>query len=271
MKNYKKILPTYGIVGLGFVGSAVENSMQSMTNIKVVDIDPEKSTHTIDQLGDCEGIFVCVPTPQADDGVCDTSALEDVLTKLEYYRGPIISKCTAPPAFYKKLSEKYINLIHAPEFLTAANAMRDYILGTFAMIGGSSKEFIAEAERIIRIGQKNLKEVRHCSVEEAALAKYGINTFLATKVVFMNELYLLCEKTGVDFYNVANLIKLDSRIGATHMKVPGADGFGFAGMCFPKDTSALYHYAKSNDVDMEHMKSVIEVNKKLRKISKSQG
>lgn len=268
MKNYKKVLPTYGIVGLGFVGSAVENSMRSMTNIKVVDIDPEKSTHTIDQLGDCEGIFVCVPTPQADDGVCDTSALEDVLTKLEYYKGPIISKCTAPPAFYKKLSEKYINLIHAPEFLTAANAMQDYILGTFAMIGGSSEEFRAEAERIIKIGQKSLKEIRHCSVEEAALAKYGINTFLATKIVFMNELYLLCKKTGVDFDTVIDLIKLDSRIGTTHMRVPGQDGFGFAGMCFPKDTSALYHYAKSNDVEMEHMKSVIEVNKKLRKISK---
>lgn len=269
MDEYSNFLPTYGIVGLGFVGSAVKHSMQGRANIKVVDVDPTKSSHSIDQLIDCEGVFVCVPTPQADDGVCDTSALEDVLTKLEYYTGPIISKCTAPPAFYKKLSEKYINLIHAPEFLTAANAKQDYILGTFAMIGGSSSAFRGEAERIIRIGQKNLKDVRHCSVEEAALAKYGINTFLATKIVFMNEMYLLCEKTGVDFDKVAELIKLDSRIGSTHMKVPGPDGFGFAGMCFPKDTSALYHYAKSNGIEMEHMRNVIEVNKKLRNIGKN--
>ena len=263
-------LPKYGIVGLGFVGSAIKGAMTYEGNIKVVDVDPTKSTHTIDDLIDCEGIFVCVPTPQADDGVCDTSALEDVLTKLEYYNGPIISKCTAPPAFYKKLSEKYMNLVHAPEFLTAANAKQDYIRGTFAMIGGSSKAFRQEAERIIRLGQKNLVTVKHCSVEEAALAKYGINTFLATKIVFMNEMYLLCEKTGVNFNTVADLIKLDHRIGTTHMQVPGPDGFGFAGMCFPKDTSALYHYAKSNDVEMEHMKSVIEANKKLRNIPSNQ-
>ena len=259
-------LPKYAIVGLGFVGSAIKNSMEDRCKIKVVDIDPTKSSHTIDQLIDCEGIFVCVPTPQADDGVCDTSALEDVLIKLEYYTGPIISKCTAPPAFYKKLSEKYINLVHSPEFLTAANAKNDYATGKFAMIGGSSKAFRSEAERIIRIGQKKLDHVMHCSAEEAALAKYGINTFLATKVLFMNELYLLCQQTGVDYNTVANLMKLDQRIGSSHIKVPGQDGLGFAGMCFPKDTSALYHYGLSQGYEMEHLKNVIEVNKKLRNI-----
>lgn len=266
MDWYSDYLPKYAIVGQGFVGSAIKHSMEDTCKIKVVDIDPTKSTHTIDDLIDCEGIFVCVPTPQADNGVCDTSALEDVLTKLEYYNGPIISKCTAPPAFYKKLSEKYINLIHSPEFLTAANAKTDYILGKFAIIGGASKAFRSEAERIIRIGQQNLNTVMHCSAEEAALAKYGINTFLATKVVFMNELYLLCQTTGVDYKKVSELITLDSRIGNTHMKVPGQDGFGFAGMCFPKDTSALYQYALSSGYEMEHMKSVIEVNKKLRNL-----
>lgn len=266
MDWYLANLPKYAIVGLGFVGSAIKHSMDNMCNIKVVDIDPTKSTHTIDDLIDCEGIFVCVPTPQSNDGVCDTSALEDVLTKLEYYNGPIISKCTAPPAFYKKLSEKYINLVHSPEFLTAARAKQDYALGQFAIIGGASKAFRNEAERIIRIGQQSLKYVTHCSAEEAALAKYGINTFLATKVVFMNELYLLCQTTGVDYKTVAELINLDPRIGYTHMKVPGQDGFGFAGMCFPKDTSALYQYALSCGYEMEHLKNVIEVNKKLRKI-----
>lgn len=259
-------MPKMGIIGLGFVGNAIYESMNTEYFIKVVDVDPQKSTHAIEDLKDCEAIFICVPTPQADDGFCDTSILENILTKLKYYKGPIISKCTAPPAFYKKLGEKYSNLIHSPEFLTAANAINDYRLGTFAIIGGSVKAYMNEAERIIRKGQRSLRSVVHCNVEEAALAKYGINTFLATKVLFMNELYMLCEKTGVDYQKVANLMSIDLRVGQSHMKVPGPDGFGFAGMCFPKDTSALYHYALSQGYDMEHMKNVIETNKKFRNI-----
>lgn len=256
-----------GIIGYGFVGSAIAKSMEyTWDSVRIVDTNPEKATHKINELEDCDAVFVCVPTPQADDGVCDTSILEEVLENLLYYKGPIISKCTAPPSLYKKLGEKYNNLVHSPEFLTAANAVRDYAQGTFAIIGGSTKAYRNEAERVIRLGQTNLKKVVHCSVEEAALAKYGINTFLATKVVFMNEMYLLCKQTGVNYEAVANLINLDSRIGTSHMKVPGADGLGFAGMCFPKDTSALYHYALSEGYEMEHMKNVIETNKKLRNI-----
>jgi UDPglucose 6-dehydrogenase len=263
---------TIGIVGYGFVGSAIAKSMGMNLDFgwgistKIVDINPEKSTHKIDELGDCDAVFVCVPTPQGENGVCDTSILEGILENLLYFKGPIISKCTAPPTLYKKLGEKYINLVHSPEFLTAANAEQDYANGQFAIIGGSSKAFRNEAERIIRQGQRNLQYVRHCSIEEAALAKYGINTFLATKVVFMTELYLLCQQTGINYDTVANLITLDPRIGNSHMKVPGQDGFGFAGMCFPKDTSALYHLALAEGYEMEHMKNVIETNKKFRNI-----
>jgi UDPglucose 6-dehydrogenase len=258
---------TIGIVGYGFVGSAIGECMYSMYDkVKIVDKDPNKATHTIDELGNCDAVFVCVPTPQADNGVCDTSILEEVLENLLYFKGPIISKCTAPPSVYKRLGEKYINLVHSPEFLTAANAVRDYAKGKFAIIGGNNKAYRNEAERIIKQGQTELQYIRHCSIEEAAFAKYGINTFLASKVVFMNEKYLLCEKTGMNYDVIVNLMQLDSRIGKTHMKVPGEDGFGFAGMCFPKDTSALYHYALSEGYEMEHMKNVIETNKKLRKI-----
>jgi UDPglucose 6-dehydrogenase len=253
-----------GIVGLGFVGGAIAQNMSC--EIRIVDKDLTKSTHTYAELKECDGIFVCVPTPMSFDGVCNTSILEEVLDNLKDCSGPIISKCTAPPTVYTKLSKQYSNLIHAPEFLTAANAKQDYQYGKFAVIGGSNSTHMNKAESIIRIGQRNLISVAHVTIEEAALMKYGINTFLATKIVFMNELFMLCSKLEIDYNNISSLMKLDSRIGSTHMKVPGQDGLGFDGMCFPKDTSALYSFAKANGIDMELLGHTIEVNKKLRKI-----
>jgi UDPglucose 6-dehydrogenase len=257
--------PKIGIVGLGFVGSAIAESMDGIANLVLVDKDTTKGSHTFKDLADCEGVFVCVPTPMDDDGKCDTSILEYVLGKLKDYRGVIISKCTAPPSVYQTLNDQYPNLVHAPEFLTAANAVRDYINGKFAIIGGSVGAYQRDAERIIRFGQANLTEVQHCTIQEAALAKYAINSFLSTKVTFMNELYLLATKTGQDYNKIASMITMDSRIGDSHMKVPGPDGeFGFGGMCFPKDTSALLKYAEQQGAQLNVLDAAVKKNLILR-------
>jgi UDPglucose 6-dehydrogenase len=257
--------PKVGIVGLGFVGSAIASAMEGSVNLVLVDKDPAKGLHTFGDLADCEGVFVCVPTPMSDDGKCDTSILEYVLSQLKNYRGVIISKCTAPPSVYQELNDRFPNLVHAPEFLTAANAVRDYLTGKFAIIGGSVGAYQRDAERIIRWGQSQLETVQHCTIQEAALAKYAINSFLSTKVTFMNELYLLATKTGQDYNKIASMITMDSRIGNSHMKVPGPDGeFGFGGMCFPKDTSALLKYAEQQGTQLNVLDAAVKKNLILR-------
>jgi UDPglucose 6-dehydrogenase len=257
--------PKIGIVGLGFVGRAIANAMEGGANLVLVDKDTTKGTHTFKDLADCEGVFVCVPTPMDVDGKCDTSILEYVLGKLKDYQGVIISKCTAPPDVYQTLNDQYPNLVHAPEFLTAADAVRDYLYGEFAIIGGSVGAYQRDAERIIRQGQDKLTKVQHCTIQEAALAKYAINSFLSTKVTFMNELYALATKTGQNYNNIASIITMDSRIGNSHMKVPGPDGeFGFGGMCFPKDTSALLKYAEQHGVQMNVLDAAVKKNLILR-------
>lgn len=257
--------PKIGIVGLGFVGSAVRSAMELECELVLVDKDPTKGTHTFEDLKACEGIFVCVPTPFGDDGSCDTSALEFVLDKLAGYEGVIISKCTAPPLTYKKLNDAHPNLVHAPEFLTAANAVMDYVGGKFIIVGGRVQAYREQAERLIRIGQPNAERVAHCTVEEASLAKYTINSFLATKVTFMNEIYQLAEAIGADYKMVSWMVTLDNRIGSSHMKVPGPDGqFGFGGMCFPKDTSALLKYAEDLGVSMNVLDAAVKKNTLLR-------
>ena len=257
-------LPKIGIVGLGFVGNAIRQNINGM-NLVLVDNDPSKGTHKFEDLFNCEGIFICVPSPQGDDGSCDTSILESVLERLTGYKGVIISKCTVPPKVYERLNEQYPNLIHAPEFLTAANAVRDYANGTFCFIGGSIGAYQHEAERIIRITQHHLNKVIYCTIGEAALAKYTINSFLATKVAFMNELYFLSESLGTNYNKITQMVTCDERIGRSHTQVPGPDGsFGFGGMCFPKDTSALLKFAEEVGAQMNVLDAAVKKNTLLR-------
>lgn len=264
--NFLK-LPKIGIIGLGFVGNAIKESMDSHCNLVLVDKNPQKGTHTFNDLTDCEGVFVCVPTPFGNDGKCDTSILEDVLEQLKGYEGVIISKCTAPPLFYKELNQKYPNLVHSPEFLTAANAVRDYMSGKFVIIGGRIKAYMDLAEKIIKYGQIHAEQIAHCSIEEASLAKYTINSFLATKVTFMNEIYQLANAIGADYNQVSVMVAMDSRIGSSHMVVPGPDGlFGFGGMCFPKDTAALIKYAEELGINLNVLDAAVKKNTLLRLI-----
>jgi UDPglucose 6-dehydrogenase len=264
-QNMEKI----GIVGLGFVGGAIKNAMDLSWPEQLVLVDPAKGYQsTIADLKECIGVFICVPSPQGVDGSCDTSILEDVLKQLKAidYNGVIISKCTAPPDVYTMLNKEFPNLIHAPEFLTAADADRDYLNGKFCIIGGSVPAYQREAERIIRMGQQHLGEnVKYCSISEASLAKYTINSFMSTKVVFMNEMYQLSQSMGLDYNKIADMVKMDHRIGNSHMKVPGPDGsFGFGGACFPKDTSALLKIAEQQGVTLNVLDAAVKKNTMLR-------
>jgi len=259
-----------GIIGLGFVGGAIKSSMDNYDwDYTIVCLDPAKGFNsTYNDIKECSGVFICVPSPQDDDGSCDTSILESVLENLKAvdYTGVIISKCTAPPDVYTKLNDQYPNLVHAPEFLTAANANADYLNGKFAIIGGKVQAYMREAERIIRIGQKQLDaNIQYCTIAEASLAKYTINCFMSTKVVFMNEIYRLATTMGCDYNLIAEMVKMDGRIGKSHMQVPGPDGaFGFGGACFPKDTSALLKIAEQAGVDMMVLDAAVKKNTLLR-------
>lgn len=257
-----------GIVGIGFVGNAIKESMAEIHDIELVlvDKDKNKGPDTYKDLMDCEGVFVAVPSPQAPDGSCDTSILESVLEELKDYRNVIISKCTAPPDVYARLGNQYPNLVHAPEFLTAANAVRDYRNGKFAIIGGTVNAYMREAERIIRLGQMRLeKNVRFCTIGEASLAKYAINCFMSTKVVFMNELESLATSQGLNYDTVVNLLRMDDRIGQSHMLVPGPDGhYGFGGACFPKDTAAFLKYAETHSAELSVLSAAVKKNTLLR-------
>ena len=255
-----------GIIGVGFVGGAIKNAYD-IAGSEVVCVDEAKGyTSTIQDVMDCDAVFIAVPSPVSDDGSCDTSYLEEVMEQLEGYTGVIISKVTAPPSTYMALQKKYKNLVHSPEFLTAANANSDYLYGTFAIIGGLDP-YVALAKLIIVVGQPKItaRNVKRTNIGEASLAKYAINTFLATKVIFYNQIHALAEVEGLDYNVVKEAIALDVRQGTSHFDVPGPDGqFGFGGACFPKDTSAIIKYADDFGVNLSIIKAAVDTNDYLR-------
>jgi len=101
----------------------------------------------------------------------------------------------------------------------------------------------------------------------ASLLKYTINSWLATKVVFMNEIHKLHQASGADssWEQFTDMLQRDSRIGDSHLRVPGMDGkFGFGGHCFPKDTAGLLSYAKENSIDLSVLDQAVKKNKIIR-------
>ena len=253
-----------GIIGMGFVGSAIHNALDTFHTTDLIIIDSAKGYHsTYQDIKNTEAVFVCVPTPRLEDDKCDTSILENVLKQLKdiNYQGVIISKCTAPPLIYEQLNEGLPNLVHVPEFLTSADANRDLLNATFAIIGGNVPAYRREAERFIKFTQPSLVDIRYTSIGAAALTKYVINSYLATKVVFMNEVTKLAEAMGYEYDEIHRLVRLDERIGSSHTRVPGKDGtYGFGGQCFPKDTAALLGMSKELNATMLVLEAAIKKN-----------
>lgn len=252
------------IIGLGFVGGAIKNAYD-VSDIEIICRDPAKGFDTsLDDVMSSDGIFVSVPSPQKEDGSCDSTILESILEELRDYKGVIISKVTAPPNVYQRLFKLYPNLVHAPEFLVAATAKEDYLNGEFAVVGGNL-EYCKQALDIIKLGQRNLKNYKFCSIEEASLVKYTINCFLSVKVIFMNQLKKIADKSNADYDVIKECVKLDNRFGHSHFDVPGPDGkFGYGGACFPKDTAALLFYSNLIEENFGLLEKTIDINKDIR-------
>jgi len=262
-----------GIIGLGYVGSAVAWAHQS---VDIIIRDPKlKDSADLALFNTCDAVYVCVPSPCVDpkleDGRCDSSILEQTLKELLFTlinkQIPIICKTTAPASVYARLQKEYPNIVYAPEFLTASNNLMDYVNTEHVILGGDY-DWCVKARTIIRLSLPLENEkFTIVDIKTAALFKYMMNSYLATKVTFMNEFYQLAEQSGVEWDDIKYLAAKDPRIGTTHMDVPGADGqFGWGGACFPKDVAAIIVEAIDKGLDFELLDRVETINRKHRRI-----
>jgi nucleotide sugar dehydrogenase len=262
-----------GVIGQGFVGSAIFEGLKNFYTIRTFDIDKSKcnSTHE-DVCLKSDIIFVCIPTPMRASGECDTRLLESVIQKIDKKcldkNSPIlVIKSTIPPGTTKRISESCapnLDVCFSPEFLTEANSFEDFKNQTRIIIGGP-RPATGKIKQMFRRAFPETPIIKTGS-NTAETVKYFTNCFLATKVIFANEMYDICNAAGVDFDKVAEYSLHDKRIGKSHLMVPGPDGDrGFGGHCFPKDMEAMIYFAEENNIDPELLKRVLSKNDKLRK------
>jgi len=256
------------IIGHGFVGKALENALNENTETLIIDPIYENKISDI-TLFNPDYIFICVPTPMADDGNQDLSILDTVIQEIKVLdlNSKIILKSTVLPNNIAIIEESIPDIIYNPEFLTEKNSFEDFINGDLIVIGGKKKDF----EKITAFYKNHTKCLTTnfilTDLIAASLIKYTINSYLASKVMFFNELHNLFKKSGTDekWDNFIDAVSSDPRIGRSHMKVPGPDGrYGFGGACFPKDTQALYNYSISEETPLKILKKVIELNNNIR-------
>ena len=234
-----------GIIGQGYVGTALKEGFQDFYQVETYDkYDLGKSTHSkisdIVELSDV--IFVCVPTPMRQDGSCYTGIVEEVIREInENANGQIVViKSTVPPGTTDRINQEYTHstVIFNPEFLTEANFIQDFKNQSRIILGGDRKGTNKVRQIYSRLFPN--ATIVKTGAKHAEMVKYFTNCFLATKVSFANEMYNVCQQLDLDYDKIVEYATYDERLGKSHWAVPGPDGdFGYGGHCLPKDLSAI--------------------------------
>ncbi|HIL27228.1 MAG TPA: UDP-glucose/GDP-mannose dehydrogenase family protein [Nitrospinaceae bacterium] len=253
-------------IGNGFVGSALHKSFD-LNGVKTKIYDKFQKIGSIRSVLDSDILFLCLPTPFVKGGGFDLSAIEEnlLLLKENAYRGLCVVKSTVEVGTTKMLAEKYgLNIAHNPEFLTERTAFEDFHNQDHIVLGKSSD---SELFNSLVLFYKDLypnARVSICSSDESEAVKIFRNCFYAQKVMIFNEFYFLCNKLGVDYNRVRDLMLCDW-LGEMHTMVPGPDGgIGYSGHCFPKDTEALLLQMKSNDSIHQVLEAAVSERNEIR-------
>ena len=236
-----------GIVGQGFVGTALYEGLKQHFPIETYDIVKTSTCKSLVDLSEkSDVIFVCLPTPMKKDGSCHIDIVENTLLGLDIIDEckTIVVKSTIPPGTTEKWNSLFTNIqiVFNPEFLTEANSIEDFKNQNRIIIGGPRPA----TTKVKRIFAKTFPKVPIIKTGSttAEMIKYFTNCFLANKVSFANEMYQICSGLNIDYDKVIEYAIYDERIGRSHLNVPGPDGdFGYGGHCFPKDVKALIQVA----------------------------
>lgn len=217
-----------------------------------------------------EVCFIAVGTPQGEDGSADLQYVlgvaEEIAKAMNGYK-VIVDKSTVPVGTAEKVAEIIklhtnhpFDVVSNPEFLKQGNAVDDFLYPDRVVIGSDSERATQIMQDIYSPFFRTGNRVIVMDVKSAEMTKYAANSFLATKISFMNEIANLCEKVGADAEMVRVGMSTDSRIGNKFL----FPGLGYGGSCFPKDVKALIKTGLDNDCEMKIIKAADDVNKKQR-------
>lgn len=255
-----------GIIGFGIVGQAVEYGFKGED---IYIYDKFKDYLTLSEVcKKSEFIFVSVPTPimENESGI-DLTIVEEVVGEIakevEGTDKIVVLKSTIVPGTTASFEKKYpnVNFCFNPEFLTEANFLEDFVTSDRVVVG-SSNDLISR--RVLSLYKNRFPKMQAFQTDPttAEMVKYMANCYLASKVIFANEMFDICEKLGIKYEEVKKLVVADHRIFDSHLDITTARGFG--GKCFPKDLLALRAVAKEKGVDTSILDAVWKKNLAIR-------
>ena len=263
-----------GIIGYGIVGQALaygfsRPEIKSAYTISFYD-KYKKSLALESVVRKSEFIFICLPTPmKSDESGIDLSIIEKTIKKIVSRSNNtdkiIVIKSTVIPgttAFFEKKYPK-TKFCFNPEFLTEANYLEDFVNADRTIVGANNG---LVSRRVITLFKQRFPHMKVFQTDPttAEMVKYMANSYLATKVIFANQMFDLCQKLGITYEEVKSMVVADHRIFDSHMDITSERGFG--GKCFPKDTVALIGLAKSLGVNLDLLSTAWKINKKIRKM-----
>ena len=229
------------------------------------------TTSLKEAIQDSTVIFLALPTPQGEDGSADLSYVKDVahdLGKMITDYKIIVNKSTVPVGTsdtVKKIIESEtdveFDVVSNPEFLREGYAVKDFMEPQRIIIGSKSEKAKKILSSLFKPYVTVKRPIIYMDERSSELTKYASNTFLATKITFMNEVANLCEKIGADVDMVRMGMGSDPRIGNKFL----FPGIGYGGSCFPKDVNALVKSSDDASYDFKILKSVLNINVKQKK------
>jgi len=218
-----------------------------------------------------EVLFNCVGTPANTDGSADLKALyvvvEVVASTVQDYK-ILVNKSTVPPGIARKCQEMItaqnanVEVVSNPEFLKQGNAVYDFNHPDKIVVGAESEKAFAVMRKVYHGLIKMYIPFLEMNWETAEMVKYANNTFLATKISYINEIANICDKVGADVKLVAKAIGMDQRIGPKFLNA----GVGYGGSCFPKDVKALRAVARAQGYETHLLNAVDRVNNQQKEL-----
>ena len=256
-----------GIIGYGIVGGATAHSFKEKNEIRYYD-RYKNSDKLEDVIKNSEFIFVCLPTPYKNERI-DLSIIDSAMGEITKHTNNtnkvVIIKSTVVPGTTDRYCEKYprSNFCFSPEFLTEARYLEDAVNPDRIVIGAGNNKIRTKVAELFKETFPRT-QIFLADSKTAEMAKYAANTLLATKVIFANEIYDLCEKMNIDYNQVKKMVVADKRIGNSHLDVSTLKGLG--GKFILKHIVAIIGKYKELGIDCSLLEAVWKKNLKIRKV-----
>lgn len=251
-----------GIIGLGVVGGTCKKGFESLGH-EVTAHDIKLGT-AIENIIDCELVYICVPTPSAVDGSCDTSIVEGTVKDLERigYGGVVAIKSTITPGTTQKFIDTTdLKICFCPEFLREWCAYEDFVDNHNLLVVGCYEQYMYDL--IVESHGHFPKNCRMMDPTEAEILKYYSNTLNAVRVVFANVMYEICDKMSADYNKIKTTFLLRKTASDDFLNV-NTELRGYGGACLPKDTKALDALVKQLGLDLKLFETVDRDNEKFK-------